>query len=270
MTAARVIGMRWAALIAVCLLSAAPPAFARIKRTRPSASSTAAVPGAQPSIWTPFYSLILGGGVEYQSDDEQTEYGFPILIEYHFSERIALTIEPMFASIRGRKPGVRSVSGFGDLETTLDYEFLRERRYRPALSVEGKIRWPTAADRDLGNRGRDYTLGLIASKDLVLMEVDLNVLYTFTGDREREDTVEISLAAGWHMNRRVDLIAEVSHVQWVGHLRGSGTGGQSETEGTVGLAWRVNEFLKFEQGVVFKEHGLREVVFAWEWSFGGE
>ncbi len=260
MSAARFLRIRCAVLLTAALLAGAPPAVARLKKTRSSASSTATT----PSLLTPFYSLIVGGGVEYQSDDEQTEWGFPILIEYQFSERITLTIEPMFASIRGKQPGVRSVSGFGDLETTLDYEFLRERRYRPAFSVEGKIRWPTAADPDLGERGRDYTLGLIASKDLVLIAVDLNVLYTFSGDRAREDTIEIALGVGWRVNRYVDLIGEVSHV------RRMGRSDQSETEGTVGLAWQVSEFLKCEQGIVFKEHGIREVVFAWEWNFGGE
>ena len=162
-------------LFAALLLSALP-ASARITRSRPSASSNPAGPTDKTSLLTPFYSLVIGSGFEYQRDREQIEYGFPILIEYNFSERIKLSIEPKFSSIVGRTPDVRSVGGFGDIETTLDYEFLRERRYRPALSIEGQIRWPTAEDPDLGDPGRDYTLGLIASKDFVFMEVDLNVL----------------------------------------------------------------------------------------------
>ena len=262
MIAAHRLQIRCVALLVAALAVGAPTAGARLKRTRSSASSAAAA----PSLLAPFYSLIIGGGVEHQSDDEQTEWSFPILIEYQFSERITLSIEPVFASIRGKRPDVRSVSGVGDLETTLDYEFLRERRYRPALSVEGKIRWPTADDADLGERGRDYTFGLLASKDLVFLDVDLNALYTFAGDRARADEVELSLAAGCHVTRHVDLIAEVSNVRHLGGMSGE----RDETEATVGLAWQVSEHLKFEQGIVFKEHGVREVVFAWEWNFGGE
>ncbi len=269
MNTAPLIRTRCAVFIAAGLMLAALPASARIARSRTSASSTPAAAGVSP-LWNPLYSLVIGSGFEYQSDSEQTEYGFPILIEYNFSERLKLTVEPKFANIVGKTPDVRSVSGFGDLETTLDYEFLRERRYRPALSVEGKIRWPTAGDPDLGNSGRDYTFGLIASKDFVFVNLDLNVLYNFIADREQGDTVEVSLATGWRLGHYVELIAEVSTVAPTGSLRSSGNGGRNETEGLIGLAWQVNKHLKIEQGVVFKEHGIHEFVFAWEWSFGGD
>ena len=269
MKTTRLIRSRCTALIAVGLLAAAYPASARITRSRSTASS-GTLPTPIPSFWTPFYSLVIGGGFEYQRDREQTEYGFPILIEYNFSERFKLTIEPKFSKIVGRTPDVRSVSGFGDLDTTFDYEFLRERRYRPALSVEGKIKWPTAEHPDLGDPGRDYTLGLIASKDLVFVSIDLNVLYTFIGDHSREDDVEVSLATEWHVNGYIDLIAEVANVTRTGSFRAPDLGERHETEATVGFAWHVNKFLKFEQGVVFKEHGIWEAVFAWEWSIGGD
>ena len=262
--------MKTTRLVVAALLLAALPASARITRSRSTASSTAGAPGGKPSLLTPFYSLVIGSGFEYQRDREQIEYGFPILIEYNFSERIKLSIEPKFSSIVGRTPDVRSVGGFGDIETTLDYEFLRERRYRPALSIEGQIRWPTAEDPDLGDPGRDYTLGLIASKDFVFMEVDLNVLYTFLGDHEQEDTVEVSLAAEWHVTRYLGLIAELSSVTRTGSLTGPDHRERNESEATVGFSWRASKYLKFEQGIVFKEHGIWEAVFAWEWSIGGD
>lgn len=43
-----------------------------------------------------------------------------------------------------------------------------------------------------------------------------------------------------------------------------------EMEGTVGLGWQIHENLTLEQGVVFKEGGGWELVFAWEWDFGGD
>lgn len=263
-------GLRFFTLIFVGFLTSVLPASARITRSRSSASSGLTVPGGKPSLLTPFYSLVFGSGIEYQRDREQTEYGFPILIEYNFSERLKLTLEPKFARILGRTPDVRSVSGFADLETTVEYEFLRERRYRPALSILGRIKWPTAEDPDLGDPGRDYTLGLIASKDLVFVNIDLNALYTFTGDREKNDNVEISLATEWKLNTYLGLIAEVANVSQMGSFRDRSLGDRHETEATVGLAWRVSKFLKLEQGIVFKEHGVWEAVFAWEWSLGGD
>ena len=265
MNTARLIRIRCVALLAFGILAVVPSASARITRSRPSPS---AGPGGISSLLSPLYSLVIGSGVEYETDDEQTEYGFPMLIEYNFSERFKLTLEPQFTSIVGKTTDVRSVSGFGDLETTLDYEFLRERRYRPAFSVEGGVRWPTAADPDLGEPGRDYTLGLIASKDLVFVNLDLNVLYTFIGDHEAKDEVEVALAAGWRVNRYVELITEVTNIRRVGS--GLDNGDRNETEATIGVGWQINQFLKFEQGIVFKERGVWQAVFAWEWSFGGD
>lgn len=83
----------------------------------------------------------------------------------------------------------------GDLETSVEYEFLRERRYRPALNAEGAIKWPTATDPDLDTPGRDYSFGLIASKDFVYFDADLNVLYTFVGDAAEPDNLQVALAA---------------------------------------------------------------------------
>lgn len=268
MNTARLIRVRRAVILAMGILAAALPASARITRTRPSPSTTTATPEGISRLLAPLYSLVIGSGFEYETDRELTEYGFPILIEYNFSERLQLTIEPQFTSIVGKTPDVRSVSGFSDLETTLGYEFLRERRYRPALSVTGGVRWPTAADPDLGEPGRDYTLGLIASKDLVFVNLDLNVLYTFIGDHEAKDEVEVALAAGWRVNRYVELITEVTNIRRVGS--GLDNGDRNETEATIGVGWQINQFLKFEQGIVFKERGIWQAVFAWEWSFGGD
>ncbi len=258
---------RCALLVALGLVGVAFPASAKIIGTRSSSSATA--PDRITSLLSPLYSIVIGSGIEFQTDKEQSEYGFPMLIEYSYSERLKLTLEPKYVSIVGKTPEVRSIRGFGDLESSVDYEFLRERRYRPALSAEGKIKWPTAAHPDLGDPGFDYTLGLIASKDLVFMEVDLNVLYTFAGNREREDEVEVSVAAEWPLSHylNVSLIAEVANVTRVGRLR---SGSRNEIEGTIGLGWQVSKFLRFEQGFVLKERGAWEVIFAWEWSFGGD
>jgi hypothetical protein len=209
-------------------------------------------------------------GLEYQSDRDQTEYGFPIQLEYNLTEKLKLILEPTYTSIASKSEESRSVNGFGDLEAAVDYEFLSERRYRPALAVEGRIKWATAEDPDLGEPGNDYTFGLIASKDLVYFDLDLNVLYTFVGDREQEDEVEVSLATEWHVNRYVDLITEVSNVMRTKSLRDATNGSRNETEATVGLGWQINKNLRLEQGVVLKERGEWELVVSCEWNFGGD
>ena len=258
----------WLALLCA-LLFTVPPASARITKSRSSASTN--VPGTvtEGKLWQPFYSTVIGAGIEYTSNHGITEYGFPLLIEYNFSDRLTLSIEPKYVSIVSHSPDQESVKGWGDLETTLVWEFLRERRYRPALSLETGVKWPIAEHADLGEPGFDYTVGLIASKDLVYLDVDLNALYTFSGHSERQDNVELSAAMAWHITPRIDVIGEVSMTLPTDRRRVAEPASMS-TEALVGLAWQVNKYLKFEQGVIFKERGEWEAVFAFEWSFGGD
>ena len=261
--------IRWGPLLAIGVLSFAQPAQGRITRTRRTPSET----------WNPFAPFIIGGGVEFERDSEQRQYDFPFLIEYNVSEQLKFSIEPNLVYIEGKTSDVNTVFGFGDLETSVEYEFIPERRYRPALTAEGVIKWPTSTDEDIGDPGTDYSLGLIASKELVFVDLDFNALYTVVGDPDLRDTFETSLAAEWHLSRRVDLIAEFVHAIGTGGIRGrpgsiSGVGAPdssgNETEGTLGFAWHANKFLKLESGVVLKTGGVWQAVLAWEYSFGGD
>jgi hypothetical protein len=258
-------------LLAVAVtLFLASPVGARILTTRPSVSST----------WAPWSAIVVGSGLEFQTDSKQSEYDFPLLLEYNFTERLKLGLEPNFVYLAAKSRDERTVGGLGDLETSVEYEFLRERRYRPALSAQGLIRWPTAIDPDLGTPGHDYSFGLIASKDLVYFDVDLNLLYTFVSDAAQQDNLEIALAAEWHLNHRFDVVAEVvTTIGGSGVLGPFGTptgpgiltegnGAQNATEGTLGLAWHANKYLKFEQGVTRASDHSWQFVVAWEWSFG--
>ena len=244
-------------------------AHARILHTRPTPSEA----------WDPLFPLTIGSAIEFQTDSTSSQYDFPMLLEYNFTETLQLTIEPNVVHIDAKAKDARTVTGVGDLETALEYEFVRERRYRPAFTAEGVIRWPSASDRDIGDPGHDYSIGLIASKDLVFVDVDLSGTYTFVGDSNKQDTFELSLAGQWHLNYRFDVEAEIVHAIGTGGIRGqpgtlAGVGpvspGANLTEGTIGVAWHVTKRLKIEQGAVFRSDGTWQIVFAWEWTFSGE
>ncbi|MCI0641125.1 MAG: hypothetical protein L0Y70_18775 [Gemmataceae bacterium] len=241
-------------LIVAGLLAVARPVSARIIQTRPSPSQT----------WSPFLPLIVGGGFEFETDSEQSVFDFPLLVEYNFTERFRMSLEPNFVIIDSKAEDVRSASGFGDFETSLEYEFLRERRYRPALTAEGIVKWPTATDPDIGSPGRDYAFGLIASKDFVYVDVDLGLRYTFVGDPEAHDFWEVALAAEWPLNHRLSVLAEViTEIE-------ADRSGRTGTEGTLGLSWRANAYLTLQGGGTVRSDGTWQVLFAWEWSFAGE
>jgi hypothetical protein len=248
------------------------PASARILKTRRPAQG-----GALP--------LTIGGGFEYETDTEESNFGFPFLLEYKLSDRLTLSAEPSYETIRA-KPGQAgtSMSGSGDFETTAEWEFLSERRHRPGLTAEGVIKFPTAAHADLGTHEYDFALGLVASKEFVGFDLDLSALYTFVGDPPGvplENALEISVASEWHLRPALDVEMEVvtsrgGGVRGRGSLGGfggvAGAIGASEnvTEGTVGLAEHLNDFFKLEQGAVAKSDGSWQIVFAWEWDFSGQ
>jgi len=202
-----------------------------------------------------------------------------MLLEYNFSQKLKLTIEPNIVYISPKTKDVREVGGVGDLETSVEYEFISERRYRPAVTALASIEWPTATDPDIGDPGRAYSLGLIVSKDLVFVDIDLSALYIFVDDRQNQDSVEISAAGEWHLNHFFDIEGEVVHSFGAGGIQGRpgsisgiGTGdrGIDLTEGTLGIAWHISKRLKIEQGGVLRSDGTWQIVFAWEWSFSGD
>ena len=212
----------------------------------------------------------------------EAEYEFPLLVECNLARDLKLTLEPNFVYLSAKSKDARTVGGAGDLETSFEYEFLHERRYRPALTATSIIRWPTASDPNLGNPGHDYSLGLIVSKDLVYCDLDLNLLYTFTGDPQEENNFEAGLAVEWHLTHKFDLIAEIVSTVGNGGIHGelgTLTAGESLTnhlrsgdqvETTLGVAYHVNKYLKLEHGVTYASDQGWQFQFAWEWSFGGD
>ncbi len=251
-----------------CLLVPVTPAAAKILKTR--------MVGKQ-------LPLNVGSGFEYETDGEESEYGFPFLAEYGFTNELKLSFEPSYVLIRKKQGG--TISGAGDFETTLTCEFPTERRYRPGFALESVIKWPTARRGDLGSGETDYSIGAIVSKEFVPFDLDLNAIYTFIGSPpgvHLQNTFEASLATEWHLSETMDIEAEFVTAQGAGgHFRsspgslggfaniGGPEQGQSESEGTIGLARRFNESLKLEAGAVLKSGGSWQTVFAWEWDFGG-
>lgn len=258
------------ALTAAFVLGGAVTADARIVKTRRSGQAGTG------------FEFTIGSAFEFQTDSEQTEYGFPILLEWSLSPMLSVTAEPVFIAIRS---GDGNVSGFDDLETTLSLELVSERRYRPAFALEGGIKWPTATDDEIGTGLTDYSLGVILSKELVQAELGFNAVYSYVGVPDEgpvQNTVQFSLASEWHLGPSLDLTSELLTTQGVGPLRGraeqslgpEGVGlnvpgaGEGEFEATLGLAHYFGRRLKLEEGVTFQTDGTWQAVVAWEWDFG--
>lgn len=105
------------------------------------------------------------------------------------------------------------------------------------------------------------------------MDVDFNLLYTFSNDPDQQDKLEISLAAEYPINHWRALEAEVVNTigtdSWRGSPRGRRESG-NQTELTLGLALLVNSNLKLEQGFMVKTDGSWQLLFGWSYAFGGQ
>jgi hypothetical protein len=81
--------------------------------------------------------------------DERPRYGY----EYEFRNR--------------GKPIINSISkpnGLGEITAYLKYQFLKEDRWRPTLSLRGGVKFPTATNDLLGSDKFDYALSLLLDK----------------------------------------------------------------------------------------------------------
>jgi len=243
-------------------LLAASPASARILKT------------IRPKQLSREHEITLGSGIEYEGD----EYGLPFLFEYGFTPKLKLTVEPSYVSVKDINENTHT--GMGDLETTLTYELVTERRYRPAFALEAIVKWPTAPKGELGTGEADSSIGAILSKEFVRFDLDFNVLYTRVGSPpgvHLSNTLETSLAVEWHPTPHVDIEAEIVYASGSGVIRGQpgtivGLGasdlGGSETEATLGIAEHLSDRFKLEEGVVITSDS-QQLIFAWEWEFGG-
>lgn len=240
----------------VVVLAGAQSASARILKTRPN-------PGSGPKEMP----LTIGAGLEYDSDAEQSELAIPYLIEYSPIDRVTLAAEQSYSSIHTKAGG--ALRGFGDLETTATLGLFSERRQRPETSILGTIKWPTAANRELGTGFTDVSFGALFSKSYVQADVEISAVYTFVGHAAKSPASrshEISLAVERDLTPKLDLIGEL--LTGGGTSFGASTPGGRESQGTVGVAYQLRERLNLEQGIAIKSDGTWQLVFSWQWEFG--
>jgi hypothetical protein len=192
--------LRFVALIGLLALSAS---FEPLRAQQPLETETARPPqkGAF-EVQTAF---------EYQTSKEGTGRALPFAFEYGITDRLSLTVEPVFYTAIRPKVGTRA-TGAGDLEITLEYLFARERRRLPALAIAGEVKAPTARSILIGTRKTDFALYLIASKRAGKFDTHANVGYTIVGKpagAQLTNFFNFSLAEEYFANQRWTLLGEV-------------------------------------------------------------
>lgn len=216
-------------------------------------------------IWSPLHPLTIGASVEFETEHPTTEIEVPVTVDYNVSRYLLVHLEPQFGYIDTDKS---DIGGLGDTETSVEYEFLHERRYTPSLTSQAGIRWPTASHAALGEPGIDYFLGLDLNKDLVYFELDSNLVFTFASSYQVQNSFEASLAVEVPLTHHFDLLAEVVRTMDAGPVKENGSA--DLTEGTLGWAWHPSAFTTLEQGFTVRSDGTWQLILGWQYSFGGD
>jgi hypothetical protein len=246
-------------ILTLLILCAASGSFRFVYAQQPLEAETARLPFAR--------SLEVQTTFEFQTSGDGTETAVPFAAEYGITDRLALMAEPVFyTSIR---PEVgRPAKGVGDLEATLSYLALRERRRLPAFAIAGEVKIPTARNTLIGTRETDYTLYLIASKRFGKFDTHVNIGYTIIGKpvgSSLNNIVPFAIAEEYFVSKNWALLGEIlantasttsGDANTLGNLSGVVPEAPAgELIGMLGFRRRIREHLFFTFGVNYDNNG---------------
>jgi hypothetical protein len=165
---------------------------------------------------------------EFQTDPGGKEYALPMAIEAGIYRHLELLIEPVaFTSIRPKNSP--AATGIGDLETTLSYLIIEEKKYVPAVALAGEIKFPTSDNTQIGSGEYDYRFYVAASKRLGQFDVHANLGYNIIGSPAGVDTknpIDVEVAAEWFVHPRFNVFSEFNYIgSAVGSTPGRGAAG---------------------------------------------
>ena len=155
---------------------------------------------------------VVEGTLEFQTSSEGKELAVPMAFEYGLSPRLALMVEPvLYTNIRPKHD--HRATGLGDLEATLEYLLLDEKKVSPAVAFAAEVKFPVARNKLIGTGKTDYTGHIILSKSLGYFETHANIGYSIIGKPSGVSLNNIfvfGLAEEYHPNIRVEIVGEIT------------------------------------------------------------
>ncbi len=126
----------------------------------------------------------VGNAFEYQTSNQGKEYAVPFAYEFGITKRFTLLVEPVaFTEI---SPAFVNDSnpvslGIDDLESTIEYLIVNEKKILPAIAIGFEVKFPTATNRFIGTGETDFALYLMASKRIKAFDLHANFIYNING-----------------------------------------------------------------------------------------
>jgi hypothetical protein len=130
---------------------------------------------------------VMENAVQLEKDKDGKTWAFETGLQYtpRTFPRLSLLLEPVLWELSEPKDGP-TVSGVGDTDFTLNFLAIPEKGPWPAVVVGGKVKIPTANDREIGTGKADYGISLIAGKEYGELDIGLELEYETFGDPPAE------------------------------------------------------------------------------------
>lgn len=211
--------------------------------------------------------LEMGTNFEYQTSSEGHETALPFAVEYGFTDRLEVLVEPVAYTAIRPKVGARA-TGVGDLEVTLTYLARRESGGTPALALAGEVKLPTAKNTLIGTGKTDFAGYLIASKRMGRFDTHANLGYTIVGrpaGAQLKNIFNFALATQMRLGQSNELFGEIlantassSAGEPTGPVPPGGVIAEAPTGeivGSVGIARYVIQSLRLSLGLSVDNNG---------------
>ena len=225
----------------------------------------------------------VGTGLEFQTSKEGTETALPLAIEYGISKKFTLLVEPVGFTNITPKTGPHA-KGIGDLEITLFYQIVSEKKVLPSISISAEVKIPTAKNKLIGTGKADYTPFLIMSKTTGKFYTSMNLSYTFLGKPAgvvATNLFNYSLGTFYTVSPKSILFAEI-----YGNTSALGGGdipegvivmnpntnkelSGGETVGAIGYGYYLKKNLLLSLGASYDNNNAILFRPGIEWKFGG-
>ena len=164
----------WKFLIGAALVAVATPTRADLARD----ANTTRIVGEEGN-W------VMENALQLEKDNDGKTWAVETAVQYAPSDRVQLLLEPTLWERDEPKDG-STESGVGDTDFTIAYLVLPDEGLWPAVIVAGKVKIPTADNREIGTGKADYSASLIIGKEFGELDVSLELEYETFGDPPSE------------------------------------------------------------------------------------
>jgi len=184
------------------------------------------------------------GSDALRQDSRDKEYSPSLTLTYGLLERMDLGIGSGYV-FSHPKEGERE-NGMADTEIKLKYRWIDERNWRPAFTVSGTLKIPTASEsKGLGSGQTDFGINAILTKTLgKKWAVHLNLGYTFIGEDHVNNGLNYSMAVQFLLTEKWALVGEV-----VGVNNFNGRHGDDPFSGLIGTYHSITAKIIWDAGV---------------------